>query len=70
MHNIKIELYFYNSILKVTKMYPGEPITKKLSKMSTGEPITIFLRVNQLGLMGNWNIILDAIIVLLYGLKQ
>ena len=50
MHNIKIELYFYNSILKVTKMYPGEPITKKLSKMYTGEPITIFLRVNQLGL--------------------
>ena len=31
-------------------MYPGEPITKKLSKMYTGEPITIFLRVNQLGL--------------------
>ena len=59
MHNIKIELYFYNSILKVTKMYPGEPITKKLSKMSTGEPITIFLRVNQLGLKDKLDISCD-----------
>ena len=32
-------------------MYPGKPITKKLTKMSTGKPITNFFRVNQLGLM-------------------
>ena len=31
-------------------MYPGKPITKKLTKMSTGKPITNFFRVNQLGL--------------------
>ena len=31
-------------------MYPGKPITKKLTKMSTGKPITNFLGVNQLGL--------------------
>ena len=31
-------------------MYPGKPITKKLTKMSTGKPITNFFGVNQLGL--------------------
>ena len=31
-------------------MYPGKPITKKVTKMYPGKPITNFFRVNQLGL--------------------
>ena len=31
-------------------MYPGKPITKKVTKMYPGKPITNLFRVNQLGL--------------------
>ena len=58
------------SYLKVTKMYPGKPITKKLTKMSTGKPITNFFRVNQLGLINKEENTYHQLLVFLNDITQ